>query len=155
MYRSALLLCGDHHLAEDLTQTAYTKVYVAWSRVSAVENPVAYTRTVLVRTFLSQRRRQRLAELSVAELPETQASGPDTDARLALLSAVRRLSPLDRTVLVLRFWEDLSVADTADLLGIREEACRTRTSRALARLRTLLPYLPDAEEDHEEKRTRP
>jgi RNA polymerase sigma-70 factor (sigma-E family) len=141
IYRSALLLCGNHHLAEDLTQTTYAKVYAAWSRVSEADSPLAYTRTVLLRTFLSQRRLRRVAEYPVEVLPEKQAHGPDVDSRLELLAAMRRLSPQDRTVLALRYWEDLSVADTAELLGIRPSTCRTRTTRALARLRTLLPDL--------------
>ncbi len=141
IYRSALLLCGNHHLAEDLTQTTYAKVYAAWSRVSTADSPLAYTRTVLLRTFLSQRRLRRLAEYPVEVLPETMAQGPDIDSRLELLSAMRRLSPQDRTVLTLRYWEDLSVAETAELLGIRASTCRTRTTRALARLRNLLPDL--------------
>ena len=151
IYRSALLLCGNHHLAEDLTQTTYAKVYAAWSRVSAADSPLAYTRTVLLRTFLSQRRLRRLAEYPVAELPETSIHGPDLDSRLELLAAMRCLSPKDRTVLTLRYWEDLSVADTAELLGVRASTCRTRTTRALARLRTLLPdlNLPNHQtEDH-------
>jgi RNA polymerase sigma-70 factor (sigma-E family) len=141
MYRAALALCGNHHLAEELTQTAYAKVFAAWARVSTADSPVAYTRTVLLRTFLSQRRAHRLTEYSVAELPDSAGDDPDVASRLGLLAALRRLSPQDRTVLVLRYWEDLSVADTAELLGIRESACRTRTTRALARLRQLLPDL--------------
>jgi RNA polymerase sigma-70 factor (sigma-E family) len=151
IYRAALLLCGDHHLAEDLTQTTYAKVYAAWSRVSLADSPVAYTRTVLLRTFLSQQRRRRVLEHPVADLPESAAHGPDVDSRQELLAAMRRLPPRDRTVLTLRYWEDLSVADTASLLGIRESTCRTRTTRALARLRALLPELsvptPDTDTD--------
>ena len=139
IYRAALLLCGNHHLAEDLTQTTYAKVYAAWHRVSSADSPLAYTRTVLLRTFLAQRRLRRVAEYPVAELPERSARAADVDSRLELLAAMRQLSPQDRTVLTLRYWEDLSVAETADLLGIRLSTCRTRTARALARLRVLLP----------------
>ena len=116
-------------------------MYAAWSRVSAADSPLAYTRTVLLRTFLAQRRLRRVAEYSVGELPERSVRGPDVDSRLALIAAMRRLSPQDRAVLTLRYWEDMSVAETADLLGIRESTCRSRTSRALARLRNLLPDL--------------
>jgi RNA polymerase sigma-70 factor (sigma-E family) len=146
MHRSALLLCGDHHLAEDLTQTTYAKVYAAWSTVSAADSPTAYTRTVLLRTFLSHRRLRRSSERPVGELPETAGDEPDPGLRLDLLAALRRLSPSDRAVLVLRYWEDLSVAHTAHLLGIRESSCRARASRALARLRTHLPDLVETED---------
>jgi RNA polymerase sigma-70 factor (sigma-E family) len=149
MHRAALLLCGDHHLAEDLTQATYAKVYAAWSTVSAADSPTAYTRTVLLRTFLSHRRLRRSSERPVGELPETAglaADEPDPGLRLDLLAALRRLSPSDRAVLVLRYWEDLSVAHTAHLLGIRESTCRARASRALARLRTHLPDLVENED---------
>jgi RNA polymerase sigma-70 factor (sigma-E family) len=149
IHRAALLLCGDHHLAEDLTQTTFTKVYAAWSRVSAADSPLAYTRTVLMRTFLSHRRLRRAAEWPVEKVPEASAAGGDVSARLDLLAALRRLPPQDRAVLVLRYWEDLSVSRTAELLGIRENTCRTRASRALTRLRALLPDLtaPNHEEE--------
>jgi RNA polymerase sigma-70 factor (sigma-E family) len=146
MYRSALLLCGDHHLAEDLTQMAYAKVFAAWPKVSAADSPVAYTRTVLLRSFLAMRRRRRLDEYPMAELPERSADESDLESVHDILVAMRRLSTDDRTILALRYWEDLSVADTADLLGIRESTCRARTSRALARLRLLVPGIFVGEE---------
>ena len=76
-------------------------------------------------------------------LPDAATSGPDPAARVDLLAAMRRLSPPDRAVLVLRYWEDLSVARTAEVLGIRETACRNRAARALARLRLILPDLTE------------
>ena len=141
LYRTALGLCGNHHLAEELTQSTYAKVYASWSRVSSADSPIAYTRTVMLRTFISQRRSRRIAEHPVADLPEAPADAPDVTARLGLLAAMRHLSPPDRTVLVLRYWEDLSVTETAELLGIRQSTCRTRTTRALRRLRDLMPDL--------------
>jgi len=148
IHRAAVLLCGDHHLAEDLTQTTFTKVYAAWPAVSRADSPIAYTRKVLLRTFLSHRRLRRSAEWPVQVVPDTRADAPDPGDRLDLLAALRRLPPADRAVLVLRYWEDLSVARTAELLGIRENACRARSARALARLRALLPDLidPDIED---------
>jgi RNA polymerase sigma-70 factor (sigma-E family) len=152
IHRAAVLLCGDHHLAEDLTQTTYTKVYAAWSTASNADSPIAYTRTVLVRTFLSHRRLRRSSELPVLSVPDQGTAGSDVGTRLDLLSALRRLPAPDRAVLVLRYWEDLSVARTAELLGIREGTCRARTSRALTRLRALLPDLaqPDDPDDTED-----
>lgn len=143
LYRTALLLCGEHHLAEDLVQATYTKLFLHWRKVSSATSPAAYARTTLVRTFASHRRLRRTAERPADRLPD--AAGPDADpsTRLDLMAALQELGPDDRAVLVLRYWEDLSVADTADLLGIREPACRARASRALARLRT---HLPDLEE---------
>jgi len=146
IHRAALLLCGDHHLAEDLTQTTYAKVYSHWGRVSSADSPLAYTRTVLMRTFLSHRRLRRSSEQPYDALPDVDHVGPDLVTRLDLLAALRRLRPGDRAVLVLRYWEDLSVARTAEVLGIRETTCRTRAARALERLRALLPDLTDTEE---------
>jgi RNA polymerase sigma-70 factor (sigma-E family) len=147
MHRAAVLLCGDHHLAEDLTQTTYAKVYAAWTTVAAADSPTAYTRAVLLRTFLSHRRLRRSSERPVGELPESAQHDPDPGTRLDLLSALGRLSPQDRAVLVLRYWDDLSVAHTAQLLGLRESTCRARSSRALARLRLHLPDLTETEDD--------
>lgn len=141
LYRTALLLTGDHHLAEDLTQAAYTKVFASWRRVSRAENPVAYTRTTLVNTFLSHRRLRRSAELptELADLhADRPADGSDPEARLDVLAALQQLTPTDRAVLVARYWEDRSVAQTAADLDLTETAVRTRAKRALARLKPLL-----------------
>lgn len=141
LQRTAVLLCGDHHLAEDLVQVTYAKTFASWRRVAAADDPVAYTRRTLVRSFLSHRRLRRSAERPVEVLPDRPGAAWDDSARLDLLAALRALSPDDRAVLVLRFWEDLSVADSARLLGVSEAACRQRTARALARIRTLIPEL--------------
>lgn len=140
LYRQALLLTGDHHLAEDLTQTTYARVYASWRRVSRADNPVAYARTTLLNTFLSHRRLRRSGELPTGTVPgrESFASEDDPTIRLDLLAALAALPPHDRAVLVLRYWEDRSVADTARDLGLTETAVRTRSRRALQRLRPLL-----------------
>jgi RNA polymerase sigma-70 factor (sigma-E family) len=141
LLRTAVLLCGDAHLAEDLTQTTYAKVYVNWRKVTRADNPVAYTRAILVRTHLSHRRRRSASEMPIDAPPERSEVPDDATLRLDLLAALALLAPADRTVLVLRYWEDLSVAQTATLLGIKETTCRARASRALARIRTHLPDL--------------
>jgi RNA polymerase sigma-70 factor (sigma-E family) len=145
LYRTALALTGDHHLAEDLTQTAYAKVFASWRRVRKADNPVGYARTILLNTFLSHRRLRRSSEQpGRVELTETLTSSPDeaadanSETRLDLLAALRRLSATDRAVLVARYWEDRSISETATDLGISEAAVRTRAKRALERLRPLL-----------------
>lgn len=147
LHRAALLLTGgDHHLAEDLLQTTYAKVYAAWGRVSRADDPVAYTRTVLTRTFLSHRRLRRSSERPTDELPDRGLAPPDPTTRLDLLAALRELAPADRVVVVHRYWLDRSVADTAAELGLSETAVRTRSRRALARLRLHLSDL-DLQDD--------
>jgi RNA polymerase sigma-70 factor (sigma-E family) len=147
LYRTALLLTADHHLAEDLTQTTYAKVFVSWRRVRKADNPVGYARTILLNSFLSHRRLRRSSEQPgrAAEITETLALQPASDAdpttRLDLLTALARLSPTDRAVLVARYWEDRSISETAADLGISEAAVRTRSKRALDRLR---PHVADS-----------
>lgn len=139
LYRTAYLLCGDHHLAEDLTQTTYAKVFASWRRVRRSDNPIAYTRTVLVRTWLSHRRLRRTTEQPWSELPERAVDGEGTEQRLDLLDALARMRPEDREVLVLRFYDDLGFAQVAQLLDISEPTARKRCGRALERLRALVP----------------
>lgn len=142
LLRSAWLLCGDRHGAEDLVQETLAKVYVRWHRRlgARIENPAAYAQTALVRTFLSSRRRRSSGELPYADVPEQ--VGVDhadaTDLRSVLVQALEGLAPLDRAVLVLRYLEDLSVAEVADRMGTSPGAVRTRASRALDRIRPLL-----------------
>lgn len=147
-HRAALLLCGEHHGAEDLLQTTYAKLYASWPRVRATDNPVGYARKVLTHTFLSQRRLRRSGELPVADTPDSAWHDGEPSSRLDLLAALRRLPPKDRAVLVLRYWMDLDTASTAVQLGISESAVRQRASRALRRLRADNPDLtPDTTED--------
>jgi RNA polymerase sigma-70 factor (sigma-E family) len=138
LFRSAYLLAGDHHLAEDLVQTTLGKLYRSWQRIQRAENPVAYAHTVLARTYISYRRLRRSTEAPTSSMPEQVAVDSDPALRMALIDGLARLSVRDRTVLVLRFWEDRSVEETARMLGIRTGAVRSQTMRALGRLRELL-----------------
>ncbi|UUW88271.1 SigE family RNA polymerase sigma factor [Pimelobacter simplex] len=148
LHQAAMLLTGDHHLAEDLTQATYAKVFVHWRRVQTADSPLAYARTTLLNTFLSHRRLRRNSErpsdLTDADLSPPPGADPGT--RVDLLAALAGLPPLDRAVVVLRYWEDRSVADTATDLGISESAVRTRARRALLRLRPLID--PVSERTH-------
>ena len=141
LYRSAWLLCGDRHHAEDLVQETLAKLYVRWRRPFAahIDNPAAYAHTTLTRTFLSGRRRRSSGELPYADPPEQSAPDPSgtSDDRLALHAALAELSPPDRTVLVLRYLDDLSVAETAARMGVSVGAVRTRSSRALDKVRAV------------------
>ncbi|MFG2726642.1 SigE family RNA polymerase sigma factor [Streptomyces canus] len=139
LYRSACLLtAGDTHLAEDLVQEALGRIYVRWSRISVVGNPAAYAQTVLVRVFLTHQRRRSSRERATAVLPEVPAAGVDTPLRLTLLDALARLPAKDRAVVVLRYWEDRSIEETAGVLNASAAAVRTRCTRALKQLRELL-----------------
>ncbi|MFJ4435477.1 SigE family RNA polymerase sigma factor [Streptomyces sp. NPDC088923] len=138
LFRTALLLCGDHHLAEDLVQTALGKLYVSWARVSRADHPEAYARAVLTRTYLSHVRLRRTRERPVAELPERAAPAEEPALRLALAQALARLTPKERAVVVLRYWEDRDVEETARELRISAGNVRVRSLRALAKLRTAL-----------------
>ncbi|MEU9243489.1 SigE family RNA polymerase sigma factor [Streptomyces sp. NPDC048385] len=139
LYRSACLLtAGDTHLAEDLVQEALGRIYVRWGRVSRAENPAGYAQTVLSRTFLAHRRRFSSRERARDSFPEMADTGADPSLRLTLLDALARLPAKGRAVVVLRYWEDRSVHETADALNMSSAAVRTRCVRALARLRELL-----------------
>ncbi|MFI6248331.1 SigE family RNA polymerase sigma factor [Streptomyces sp. NPDC051016] len=139
MYRSACLLtAGDTHLAEDLVQEALGRIYVRWGRVSRVGNPAGYAQTVLTRTFLAHRRRFSSRERIRDSFPEAADADADPSLRLTLLDALAQLPAKDRAVVVLRYWEDRSIHETADALNVSSAAVRTRCVRALARLRELL-----------------
>ncbi|KQW46101.1 hypothetical protein ASC77_19100 [Nocardioides sp. Root1257] len=143
MLRTAVLLTGDRHAAEDLVQSAYAQAFARWRLVARADNPTAYTRAILTRLFLSDRRRKRVRELPLLAGADAPATTTDPALRLSLVEALATLPPTDRAVLVLRYFHDLPVAEVADQVGLSESACRTRASRALARLRTHFPDLAD------------
>jgi RNA polymerase sigma-70 factor (sigma-E family) len=134
LYRSAWLLCGDRHGAEDLVQDTLAKVFVTWSRI---DNPAAYAQTTLVRTYLSHRRRRSSHEQPYADLPDVAGADPTelSDLRLDLADVLAGLVPLDRAVLVLRHHDGLPVEEVAARLGLSPGAVRNRTMRALERAR--------------------
>ncbi|MEZ0091389.1 SigE family RNA polymerase sigma factor [Streptacidiphilus sp. EB129] len=138
LFRTACLLTGDWHLAEDLVQETLGKMYRSWRRLSRVDSPVAYAHTVMVRTYLSQRRRRSSTERPSERLPEQSGPGEDTALRLTLIDGLAQLSTRDRAVLILRYWEDRSVEETAHALRLSPGAVRSQSMRALQRLRTLL-----------------
>ncbi|MFC1409424.1 SigE family RNA polymerase sigma factor [Streptacidiphilus sp. N1-12] len=139
LYRTACLLTGgDSHLAEDLVQETLGRVYLHWRKVSGADNPAAYAHTVLVRTFLTHRRRRSSDERPTGYVPDVTAPETDTALRITLLHALGELSVRDRAVVILRYWEDHSVEETAALLRLRAGTVRTQSSRALARLRLVL-----------------
>ncbi len=139
--RSAYLLCGDWHEAQDLTQTTLMKLYAAWGRVRRDGNVEAYARTILIRTFIDQHRRRGVREHPVDELPEpatARAPAPAPELRLVMQAALMDLPPRYRAVLVLRFWEDWSVEQTAHALHVSPGTVRSQSARGLSRLRRLI-----------------
>jgi RNA polymerase sigma-70 factor (sigma-E family) len=140
LYRSACLLtAGDTHLAEDLVQETLGRLYISWHRVTRVGNPAGYAQTVLTRTFLAHQRRRSSKERATDSFPEqVYAEHSDVPLRLTLLEALARLPAKDRAVVVLRYWEDRSIEETADAMHASSAAVRTRCTRALGRLRELL-----------------
>lgn len=137
--RSAYLLCGDWHRAEDLTQSALTKVYLAWGKVSRADNVDGYVRTVLVRTYLDEERRRWRKEQPTDSFEQV-GSDPSgqADERLDLLAALATLPPKQRAAVVLRCWEDLPIAAVAQALDCSEGTVKSQTSRGLAALRGVL-----------------
>jgi RNA polymerase sigma-70 factor (sigma-E family) len=139
LFRTAWLLTGDWHLAQDLVQETLGRLYVHWGKVAAADQPEAYARSVLVRTFLSHRRRRSSSERPSEHVDLGQAvHEADSDLRVTLFGALSQLDRLDRTVVVLRYWQDLDAPTTGELVGLSAAAVRTRCSRALARLRDVL-----------------
>ena len=138
LFRSALLLTTDWHRAEDLVQDTLARMYRIWGGIGRIDNPAAYAQTVLARQFLSQRRRRSAGELPTATLPEALVADGDADLRIALLAALRRLSPSDRAVIVLRYLADRSVEQVAIDLDRSPSAVKVQSMRALARLRAQL-----------------
>jgi len=137
LLRTAYLLAGDHGHAEDLVQVALVKTHRHWARVNGRGDPTAYVRRVIVTTHTSWRRRMASTEQVMETLPEPGGHvAPERDDEL--LRALRTLPPRMRTVVVLRFYEDLSEAQTAELMGCSVGTVKTQASRAMSRLRGLL-----------------
>lgn len=133
--RTAFLLCGDWHQAEDLVQVSFAKLYASWRRA---ERPEAYVRQVLVRSWVDETRRPWRRERSVADLPEVAMTDVE-DHREVLRAALAQVPARQRACLVLRFFEDLSVTETARVLGCTEGNVKSQTSRGLDALRRLVP----------------
>jgi len=155
LLRSAFLLTGDKHLAEDLVQNALIRTHRSWRNLHRTGNAEAYTRKVMYHLQVAWWRRGRVAESSLAEiqgrLGDAGATGrPDpadhastSAVRLTLQAALLRLTNSQRAVLVLRFFEDRSEADTAEILQVSVGTVKSQTAKALARLRTIAPELDE------------
>jgi RNA polymerase sigma-70 factor (sigma-E family) len=138
LVRLAYGLTGDRGHAEDLAQAALARAYAAWGRVRRAEDPDAYVRRILINLNNRRFRRQRIDERSSEVLPEpavADATG-QADQRSDLLAALRDLPPRQRAVVVLRYWDGLTEAQAAAVLGCSVGNVKSQASRALAKLRT-------------------
>lgn len=148
--RSAYLLCGDWHLAEDVVQAALIKLYRAWPQISGTDAPIKYARKTLLHCWLDEQRRPwRRRETRVGEVPDTpdDTVGPaDAHQRAALRAelfrALDEITLRQRAVLVLRFFESLSIEETATTLGCSTGAVKSHTARGLAALRASVNRIP-------------
>lgn len=145
LLRTAVLLTGERALGEDLVQTALARAYGKWSRVSRADAPVSYVRRLMINSHLSWRRRLASGEQVLAGVPEP--AGRHDQERVAAAEDLRRallqLSPRMRTAVVLRYFEDLSQAETARLMGCSVSTVNNHVTRGLAALRDLLHPSPE------------
>ncbi|GAB6898109.1 SigE family RNA polymerase sigma factor [Kineosporia succinea] len=142
LVRTAVLLtAGDRHLAEDLTQTTLTQLYVRWAAFRAARNPDAYVRRCLVNALIDEKRRPWHREQVTEEIPDSVSSfmpfeDADPDVRTeALYAGLRELPPRMRAVLVLRYFHDLNVEETAEALSCSGGTVKSQAARALTKLR--------------------
>ncbi|WP_203964833.1 SigE family RNA polymerase sigma factor [Actinocatenispora thailandica] len=138
--RTAYRLAGSWDAADDLVQDTFVKLYLHWAKATAARSIDAYSRRILVNTFLEQLRRPWYRRvLSVATPPDRPTGAVDHDGALDLRAALDRLAAGQRAVLILRYWEGLDVAETAEALGCSVGTVKSQTSAAIGRLRRLLP----------------
>jgi RNA polymerase sigma-70 factor (sigma-E family) len=146
LLRIALMLTGHQHTAEDLVQATLERVWPRWERIVRAGDPDRYVRRVMINTYSSWWQRKWRAERSTSELPETTrlsetTSADDDFAHADLSDALRRimptLTPKQRAVLVLRYYDDLTEAATAEVLGCSVGTVKSQTAKALARLRLM------------------
>lgn len=140
LLRAAYLVCGDRQTAEDLLQQAFVKLALRWERIRD-EHPDAFVRRVLYRDAISNWRSTRRETL--VRIPEHPRPGEETrvETRVDLERALRRLAPRQRAVLVLRYYEDRSEIETAEILGIAVGTVKSQAHDGLARIRALVPEL--------------
>jgi RNA polymerase sigma-70 factor (sigma-E family) len=146
--RLAYLLCGDRHFAEDLVQQCLIKVYQAWPRIEQPEALAGYARRVLLRCWLNERRRPwRRSEWHIGILPDTAddrsdpALGVGSDVRKLLGQALAEIPPRQRAAVVLRYWSQHSVTETAAILRCSEGTVKSQTARGLTALRAAVTRL--------------
>ncbi|MEV0713877.1 SigE family RNA polymerase sigma factor [Asanoa sp. NPDC050611] len=138
--RMAYLLCRDWHTADDLVSITIGKLYRNWGRVGDATNVDAYVRKVLTHAWLDERRRPWRREHAVDELPDRAERGvgePSVIDRSELLQLLGQLPPRRKAVVVLRYYCDLSVAETAEILGITTGSVKSQAARALETLRLM------------------
>lgn len=143
LLRAGYLLTGDQHLAEDLVQTALARTYRSWRRLHETGNAHAYARKVMYHLQVAWWRRKRVAEHLVDRPVDvvSEDTAAQTDLRLSLRQALQALTGKQRAIVVLRFFEDRSTAETAEIMGCTEGTVKTQTFRALDKLRAVLPDL--------------
>jgi len=141
LLRIAYLLTGNAHDAEDLVQAALSQAALRWRRV---DDPEAYVRRVIYTTSVSRWRRLRARPPeTLTDRPPERATVPDHDTRLVMATALRRLTPRQRAVLVLRYYEDRTEAEVALMLGVAVGTVKSQTRHALRRLREIAPELAE------------
>ncbi|XVV17474.1 SigE family RNA polymerase sigma factor [Actinoplanes sp. CA-131856] len=134
---TAFMLCRDWHLAQDLTQTALTKLYLSWRKAIQADNLLAYTQKILLRSYLDHRRRRSSTESTPGVLAEpTYRENPEL--RVTMLDALGHLPERDRAIVILRYFEDYSVEQVADVLDVPVSVVKSQTRRSLSKLRELL-----------------
>ena len=137
LLRTAFLLTGDHHEAEDLVQGTLAKVYLGWPRIRRLDEPDAYVHRALINNNMSRHRKRRVVQLLTPILPERPREGGHSrvEERSLLMEALAALPPRQRAVVVLRYWEDLSEHQVAEVLGCTPGNVKSQASRGLRKLR--------------------
>lgn len=143
--RIAYAVCGDWHRADDVLQSALTKLYLAWPRLRNDQTPDSYVRRIIIRADLDDRRRpwRRRERTGIDGLEPAAPAALGYEDRSELLTALRSLPPMQRKTVILRYWLGLSVREAADDLGISEGTVKSHTSRALASLQQVLKAAAD------------
>ncbi|MFD0784642.1 SigE family RNA polymerase sigma factor [Micromonospora azadirachtae] len=140
--RTAYLMCGDWDRGDDILQRVLTELYRNWARARQAEHADALVRTMLLRRLLDERRLRWSRVMLSAALPERRTEPADPTERLTLITALRKVPPRQRAVLVLRYFQDLSVEDTARALGCSAGTVKSQAAKGLATLRAVLDTAP-------------
>jgi RNA polymerase sigma-70 factor (sigma-E family) len=135
MRRIAYLVCHDWHTADDVVSATLLKLYAQWRRAERAANLDGYVRAMLLNTWLDERRRAWRRRESTGGIPERHAPTAPPGDELGLMALLRELPPRQRAVVVLRFYADHSIGETAALLGISEGTVKSQSARALTTLR--------------------